>query len=402
MVVATVFRQVASTTSEQASMVEVVEINEIEELSRYRLLWNSLFAATPNASFFLTLDWLETCWRHFGQDHKLKVLIPYAADQPLGILPLCVRRERHRFSDVRVLTYPLDNWGTWYGPIGPNPSATLMAAMQHIRRTRRDWDMIDLRWVPGDGTEGCKTARALRIAGMLSQKREHQWTSIVDLPSEFEIYLENKSPTLRRQFKRTLREFIQNGRGEFIRHRPDPAAQGDGDPGWEMYEMCEAVALESWQSGVTCGNTLTHEHVRDFFRDAHEAASRLGMVDINVLKVDGRPAAFLYGYHCRGNVTALRTGFDARKSGVGSALVLQFVADSCRRGDRTIDFGPGEREHKRRLRTRTESTYQLTYMPIANWRSQSVRLTRWAKNSWPRPSTDAATASASEAGVVGV
>ena len=80
----------------------------------------------------------------------------------------------------------------------------------------------------------------------------------------------------------------------------------------------------------------------------------LGMVDVNVLTVDGQPAAFLYGYHYRGNVIGLRTGFDAAlRDGIGSALMLKTIDDSCRRGDRIIDFGPGEREHKRRLRTRT-------------------------------------------------
>jgi hypothetical protein len=177
---------------------------------------------------------------------------------------------------------------------------------------------------------------------------------------------------------------VESGRAEFIRHRPAPAAEGDGEPGWDVYDMCEEVARASWQADVTHGNTITHEHVRGFFRDAHAAATHLGMADINVLKVDGRPAAFVYGYHCRGNVTALRTGFDASISGVGSALMLQTIEDSCRRGDRTIEFGPGEREHKRRLRTRTESTYRLTYTPIDNWRSQTVRLTRWAKDHWPR------------------
>jgi CelD/BcsL family acetyltransferase involved in cellulose biosynthesis len=121
------------------------------------------------------------------------------------------------------------------------------------------------------------------------------------------------------------------------------------------------------------------------------------MVDINLLKVDGRPAAFLYGYHCRGNVAALRTGFDSSISGVGSALMLQSIEDSCRRGDLSIDFGPGEREHKRRLRTRTESTYRLTYTPIDSWRSQAVRLTRWAKSRWPdsrRSKTEAESVSA--------
>jgi CelD/BcsL family acetyltransferase involved in cellulose biosynthesis len=363
-------------------MVEVIEINDIDELSQYRLLWNALFAATPGATFFLTFDWLESCWRHFGGDQKLRVLIAFAAGEPLGILPLCVRKEKHRLSTVRVLTYPLDNWSTWYGPIGSNPSATMMAAMQHIRRTPRDWDMIELRWVADDATQGGKAARALRAAGMLSEKKPYQSTSIVDLPEHWEAFIAGKSQSLRRQFRRTLRDLVESGIAEYVRHRPAPASEGDGDPRWDLYEMCEAVAQASWQSEVRHGNTLTHERVRGFFRDAHASAARLGMADVNLLLVEGRPAAFLYGYHCRGNVSALRTGFDASISGLGSALMLKAIEDSCRRGDRTIDFGPGEREHKRRLRTRTESTVRLTYTPLDSWRSQAVRWSRWAKDRW--------------------
>src|SRR4051812_26159835 len=35
--------------SKHLLMVEIVEINDIEDLSQYRMLWNSLFAGTPNA-----------------------------------------------------------------------------------------------------------------------------------------------------------------------------------------------------------------------------------------------------------------------------------------------------------------------------------------------------------------
>jgi len=104
------------------------------------------------------------------------------------------------------------------------------------------------------------------------------------------------------------------------------------------------------------------------------------MLDLHVLNLEGKPAAYLYGYHYQGNVTAIRTGFDAsNNTGIGNALTLQAIQDSCDRGDRTIDFGPGEREHKRRIRTRTESTYRITYTPLDSWRSQAVRLSRWAK-----------------------
>lgn len=365
-------------------MVEVIEITSLDELSRYRLLWNSLFRSTPGATFFQTFDWLETCWRHFGDDQQLRVLVARAAGEPLGIVPLCIRTEKYRVGTVRVLTYPLDNWGTWYGPIGPNPAATMLAATQHLRRRERDWDMIDLRWVGIGATERGRTARAMRAAGLLTEKSLYQTTSIVDLPSSWEEFLAGKSRNSRREFRRSLKDTFGDRSVEFIRHRPAPAAEGDGDPRWDVYEMCETVALASWQGSVTNGNTLTHERVRDYFRDAHAAAARLGMVDVNVVKVDGQPAAFLYGYHYDGHVSALRTGYDARfeDRGIGFALILKSIEDGIARGDKSIDFGPGEREHKRRLRTRVESTYRLSYAPVNCLRSQAVQWSRWAKQRW--------------------
>ena len=56
-------------------MSEVIEINRIEDLAPYRLIWNSLLPQTRGASFFQSLDWLESYWRHFGQEQKLRVLI---------------------------------------------------------------------------------------------------------------------------------------------------------------------------------------------------------------------------------------------------------------------------------------------------------------------------------------
>jgi CelD/BcsL family acetyltransferase involved in cellulose biosynthesis len=367
-------------------MVEIVEVNDIEELAQYRMLWNSLFRGTPNATFFNTFDWLDTYWRHFGYDQKLRVLIAYSAGEALGILPLCVRTEPYRLSKVRVLTYPLDNWSTWYGPIGPNPASTMLAAMQHLRRTPRDWDMMELRWVADESTQSGKSARAMRVANMFNEKQEYQWTSLIDTPASFDEYLANKSPSLRRQFRDTNRKLFANGRAEYTRHRPLPASEGDGHPRWDLYAKCETVAHASWQSQVDNGNTITTDRVREYFRASHAVAARLGMLDMHVLNVEGEPAAFLYGYHHQGNVTALRTGFDAsHDNGIGSALMLQAIQDSCNRGDHTIDLGPGEREHKRRLRTRTESTYRLTYTPIDSWRSQAVRFSRWAKRRWPAP-----------------
>ena len=68
------------------------------------------------------------------------------------------------------------------------------------------------------------------------------------------------------------------------------------------------------------------------------------MVDVNVVKIDGRPAAFLYGYHHDGRLTGLNIGYDASlgHAGVGTALMLRSIEDSFERGDLSYDLGPGE------------------------------------------------------------
>jgi CelD/BcsL family acetyltransferase involved in cellulose biosynthesis len=376
-------------------MADVLEINDLEHLSQFRLAWNALFSQTPAASFFHTYDWLEAYWRHFGAGQKLRVLVVRSGGGPIGIVPLCVRRERYRLGALRVLTYPLDNWGTWFGPIGPHPAATMLAAMQYVRQSRRDWDMLELRWTGPETGDGGRTARAMRAAGLFSERHEYQTTSVVDLPASWDEFVAGKSATLRRQFRRTLKHLFEERGGQLVRHRPAPTREGDGDPRWDLYQMCESTALASWQGSATNGNTITHERVRDYCRDAHAAAARLGMIDVNLLLLDGRPVSFLYNYHNQGRITALRTGFDASAGhdGVGSALVLKSIEDSIARGDQLIDFGPGEREHKRRLRTRTETSYRLTYTPLGSFRSQAVRLGRWAKERWTRAAARTAAAS---------
>ena len=93
-------------------MVQVREINDIQELGDVRPSWNSLWRQTARATFFQSLDWLECYWRHFGREQRLRALVVYDGQQrPTGILPLVVRREATRVGTIRVLTYPLHDWG---------------------------------------------------------------------------------------------------------------------------------------------------------------------------------------------------------------------------------------------------------------------------------------------------
>ena len=361
-------------------MSSVEEINDIEQLADRQLLWRSLLGETRGANFFLSLDWLLTYWRHFGSSKRLRALVIHSGERPVGILPLVVRKEATRLGPIRVLTYPLDDWGTFYGPIGPHPTATLMAGLGHIRRTPRDWDAIDLRWVDTERVDHGRTRNALRWHGFQAHREPWRQVGLVDVSGDWQPYWMSHSDRWRNNCRRAERKLAQQGRVRYIRYRPAGSACGDDDPRWDLYDACETVAKRSWQGSSTTGTTLSHPSVRPFLRDVHQVAAKAGAVDLNLITVDDRPIAFAYNYHFGGTVFGLRSGFDASASrdGAGTVLLLRMIRDSFERGeDQSFDMGPGSIERKRYWVTSVTRSYHYCHYPPLVVRAQALRLQRW-------------------------
>lgn len=360
-------------------MDRIVELNDLAALRPHRAAWTRLLEQTPGAGFFQSLEWLEVYWRHFGQQQRLRVLLVHASDELRGIVPLVVRREMTRVGPLRFLTYPLDDWGSFYGPIAPQPRQALAAALRHVAGTRRDWDVLELRWAPEAARDDAHSAETLRAQGFQAHRSQRAETAIIDLPERWDDYLATRTAKWRNNLRRWERRLHQRGAVEYVRYRPRGAAQGDGDPRWDLYNACVDVAQRSWQGSSTTGTTLSHAQVRDFLRDAHGAAAATGAADINLLLLDGRPVAFAYNYQFRGNLFGLRIGYDAQAApdGAGNVLYAYLIRDSIQRGDRTYDLGPGSLECKRALQTRVEPIYRYSHYRRGAWRAQLIRLKRW-------------------------
>lgn len=334
-------------------MNQVIEINDARDLAGYRLLWSALLPQTRGATFFQSLDWLEVYWRHFAGEQRLRVLVVHSGNQPIGIVPLVVRRERTRLGWLRTLTYPLDDWGTFFGPIGPNPAATLVLAVRHLADTPRDWDQLDFRWVD-DAADAGRTLAACAQHGLHPVRGHWRTVAQIVLAGTWESYWAARTSRWRNNVRRSEKRLRSRGDVEYLRYRPAGAASGDDDPRWDLFEACLGVAGRSWQAASTSGTTLTHAAVVEFLSDAHQVAARAGALDLNLLYVAGRPVAFNYAYHYRGHVAGLRTGFDAAwaHDGPGSVLQMYTIRDSFARGDELYDLGADYLAAKRYWHTR--------------------------------------------------
>ncbi|HQU44382.1 MAG: hypothetical protein B7Z73_13440 [Planctomycetia bacterium 21-64-5] len=366
-------------------MLHVTEINNPAELAGCRLLWKSLLTKTPGASFVQSLDWLEPYWRHFGHDQKLRVLVVRAGDETLGIVPLVIRTEKTKLGRARLLTYPLDHWGTFYGPIGPQPAATLIAALQHLRSRPRDWDLLSLRWVHRDGCDRGRTLRAMRFVGWTPLEEPGEQVPVIDMSGPWDDYWSTRDGHWRGNVARSQRRLSEQGEIAYIRFRPAGIAYDDADPRWDLFEQCVQVARRSWQAGVSQGTTLSHDSIAAYLRDAHVAAARAGGLDLNLLTVGGRPAAFAYNFHYHGHLFGLRMGYDAAVSrhGCGTVLLRRMVEDSFRRGDHTFDLGPASLDCKKHWQTSVETSHRYTHFASSAPRVQALRAKSYVKK-WLR------------------
>jgi len=381
-------------------MSRVVEINDLESLQNHRLLWQSLLPKTPGASFFHSIDWFEQYWRHFGPQgtgvcQTMRILIVYAVDKPIGILPLVVRHEQklsgpRNWRMVRTLAYPLHDWGTSYGPIGPSATATLLAGLRHVESTERDWDVIELAAIDHEYTDKGRTPRALEQVGLTTFAEDHGLAAQIDCGDGWDTFWASRTSKHRNNVRRVDKKLAEEGELHYVRYRPLGSAHGDDDPRWDLYDTCIDLSQRSWQGDSTTGTTLSHEAIRAFLRDCHQTAVEQGAVDLNLLYLNERPIAFGYNYHFDGSVFGLRMGFDAEatRQGAGTALLHRAIRDSCQRGDRLYDLGPGYLNAKRKWWNRIVTTKRYTHYPPTVLKAQTLRWGRKIR-AWIKPAETA-------------
>ncbi|MBC8354831.1 MAG: GNAT family N-acetyltransferase [Planctomycetes bacterium] len=369
-------------------MDRIFELRDVEQLSEYATAWRQLLAITPHASFFQSVEWLASRWKHATADETLFVVATEEDGKPTGFVPLCIKQEATSCGAMRVLRFPIDGWSSFYGPISASPDETMLAALHHVWSSRLKFDLVDFTTIPVASATGALRSvdadaepTTVNLAGQ--ECDEATRVAMLDLAGDWDAYWKTRraQKNRRRNVERCERRLSELGTIRYERYRPGGTSVAEVEPRWDLYDACESIARNSWQDGLVDGNTMHHDHVRPLLRDAHLAAINAGAVDLNLLLLDERPIAFAYGYHYEGYVDLMRVGFapDLAKLAPGNALWTRLIQDSFTRGDRVLDFGPTCLDYKRFWTTRLEPSYRVRQY-ASTPKAQALRLARWMKS----------------------
>lgn len=363
-------------------MITVAEFRTTQQLRELRMLWTELWLKTKNASFFQSYDWYAARWNQLGNDESPAVFAVSIAGKPVGILPWSRCTAAAGFGRIRRLTDGSANWSAFNRPIGPNPTATLAAVMRHLKNNRRDWDVIDLRHIDGDGSDRGRTANAMRTVGLRHRAAAGDRTASVLMNVNWPEYWASRPRELHREYHLAEQRLAAFGEVRYARFRPLPGAD---NPRWDLFSAFLRANRDGMFPDSGARRPALTKSQQAVLSKVHESAVQAGAVDLNLLYVNNRPTAAAYSFVSDGRVEGVQFGI-ATDATTDAATVLfgMMLRDSFERDDTFYRFPVGDESTTTGWANHFETSRRLTHYPALGVRGQLARLSDWLNESPPR------------------
>ena len=271
--------------------------------------------------------------------------------------------------------FPLADWGSFYGPIGSNPTATLIAGIGHVHRTPADWDLLDLRWLDRGLASRAERALAMKRLSYSTGLWCHS-AQVEDSAGDWESYLAGRR-------RGRLRENLRAAERRFTAQRP---------------RTIEALAASRNHLGRCRPALGLVRHLRAAGDQGAGKAARLPaprcrtracvrfcVTPTRPPRGPGPPTSACCTWGTSRSPLPTATSMPARASGcgadttptghegAGTVLFARQIEDSFARGDRILDFESEYLECKRNWTTRLVPSYHATHYRPGTVRPQALR-----------------------------
>jgi CelD/BcsL family acetyltransferase involved in cellulose biosynthesis len=344
-------------------------IDEITTDDGFRALrheWSELLDESCAPSVFLTWEWLYSWWRHVGGACRPAIITIRRNGRLEAIAPLATRpwdlRRLQLYRALGFLGAPLrtGNVGSDYLDVivrRDSPEALRALGAFLSRRGR----VLDLAQVEIASAAAARLGAALRDAGWAVTPQASGLCPVVDLAGHtWDSYLATRGREHRYSVQRKLRALHKNSAVDF--HLATTERERE-----EALGILLDLHEKRWREkeGVPPSDAFHTPALRAFHETFTRLALEQGWLRLFVLRLDGVPAAALYGFRHGRTFSFYQSGFDPAEArrGVGVATMALSVAAAIAEGAEVYDLLHGEEEYKFHWANRTRPLVRLALYP---------------------------------------
>jgi CelD/BcsL family acetyltransferase involved in cellulose biosynthesis len=264
------------------------------EFNALREQWDDLFRAS-SATIFQSYEWLRTWWKHCSDGKSLQCVVFRKHGQIVGIAPLYV--EKISIGGVRVANVVRFVGSTLSDYLDlimlpGHERSVLNSFAEHLHRSRREWDILDLEEVNENSLTLTVLPRYLQRYGMSVYPYRGNVCPQKYLPKTWDLFLQSLGANSRYNLKRKLKKLADGHRVELetFQHPTD-----DLRAGVEAFFHLHGMR---WKS-LGYPSAFDEEVHRNFHIELAQEFARRGWLRLHFLTVDGQRTAVSLGFNYR-------------------------------------------------------------------------------------------------------
>ncbi|MGC3973457.1 MAG: GNAT family N-acetyltransferase [Nitrospira sp.] len=323
-------------------------VTTLEEFKGLAREWEQLLSTVPGHGIFLTWEWLYYWAIHYLGDGQLRILLAFDEHERLvGIAPLYLRRSKHwavlAVRELRLLGSDAvcSSYLDLIVPEQHKPALLKSLYCYLFDNARDEWDLLTLSALSAESSTHDLWNDVFVAAGKVGDVITTSCCPVIRLPDDLRTYRASLGRNRRYTIQRKTRCLQKAGRMQFAR------ATSPADVN-VAFESVVTLHQRRW-SPRPGGGVFANERAREFHRDIVRVLSERGRVSIDLLLLDERPIAGVYGFQYQGSYYFYLPGFDpdiVPKASPGFLLLHQVIEQAIGDGAQMVDLLQGAQPYK--------------------------------------------------------
>jgi CelD/BcsL family acetyltransferase involved in cellulose biosynthesis len=302
--------------------------------------WDELVRGMPRPSPFLLHGWLMEWWLHYGEGARLAVVTARRDGRLVGVAPMMVRRR----GSARVARFLGGHESALADLLLAEGEDESTAASLIEELQKEPFDYADLFGLPVASWIELASVGKLPVV-------ERVEAPVLLMPDGWDAAYNAKTSSKKRNLhRRRLRQLSEIGEIEFTVGR----TRAELEPMLEDAFRIHDLRWKGRPDGSTFGTG------KAFHRAAVQRLGDDDVLRLILLKVGGRPAAFVYGFALADTIYLHRLAFDPALSRFSPGLVttLETLRVAGEEGLTRCEFLGGDERYKLELADRLEPLFQ--------------------------------------------
>jgi CelD/BcsL family acetyltransferase involved in cellulose biosynthesis len=306
--------------SEGSRAIRVEWITDWTEIRQLREPWLALSDRIQRRTVYSDHDWILAWYEHYAHTDDSDSGVPlvgvaWEGEQLVGVAPLLIAHAS--FAKVPVRRINFAGYNLQAGEfLALDGRPGIPAAFIQSLASRTDWDVISVTCLQPDWPEISTMQAVARERGLLSEIDADDRYAVADLREGYQSYLMKCSGHFRQNLKRYGRKIDKAGGWKLDRLdlRPSEAAVE------EFIRRVIAIADTGWRVERS-GIEIEKRHQPFYERIIRDFAPR-GMVDLCILRIGDRDAAYCMGLLERNAFFHVLMGFDNELRSLSPGVIM--------------------------------------------------------------------------------